>query len=72
MACLFLISFCELDYTLSLTEFPHFENDNMKYLLNDCNMYELFGINVCVKCCSQKECKGFLKNEKLSGRSQHG
>ena len=25
-----------------------------------------------VKCCSQKECKGFLKNEKLSGRSQHG
>ena len=30
---------------LSLTEFPHFENDNMKYLLNDCNMYELFGIN---------------------------
>ena len=27
---------------------------------------------VSVKCCSQKECKGFLKNEKLSGRSQHG
>ena len=25
-----------------------------------------------VKCFSQKECKGFLKNEKLSGRSQHG
>ena len=30
------------------------------------------GVKVCVKCCSQKECKGFLKNEKLSGRSQHG
>lgn len=30
---------------LSLTEFPHFKNDEMKYLLNDCNMYELFGIN---------------------------
>lgn len=30
---------------LTLTEFPRFENDEMNYLLNDCNMYELFGIN---------------------------
>ena len=36
------------------------------------NLYVLVGQSVCVKCCSQKECKGFLKNEKLSRWSQHG
>lgn len=30
---------------LTLNEFPQFENDEMEYLLNDCDMYELFGIN---------------------------
>lgn len=30
---------------LTLNEFPQFENDEMKYLLNECDMYELFGIN---------------------------
>lgn len=30
---------------LTLTEFPHFENDKMGYLLNDCDMSVLFGID---------------------------
>lgn len=30
---------------LTLTEFPDFKNDEMGYLLNDNDMYELFGIN---------------------------
>lgn len=30
---------------LTLEEFPPFENDEMGYLLNDCNMSALFGIN---------------------------
>ena len=30
---------------LTLTEFPNFENDEMGYLLNDCDMRILFGID---------------------------
>lgn len=30
---------------LTLTEFPHFENDEMGYLLNNCDMGVLFGID---------------------------
>lgn len=29
---------------LSISEFPRFNNDEMSYLLNDCNMSQLFGI----------------------------
>lgn len=29
---------------LSISEFPKFNNDEMDYLLNDCNMHEIFGI----------------------------
>lgn len=30
---------------LAMNEFPTFKNDEKDYLLNDCNMYELFGIS---------------------------
>lgn len=30
---------------LTLAEFPHFENDEMRYLLNNCDMRVLFGID---------------------------
>ena len=29
---------------LAISEFPKFNNDEMDYLLNDCNMHEIFGI----------------------------